>query len=281
MKTATLANGVTMPMLGFGVFQIPDASECERVVSEALEAGYRLIDTAYAYGNEQAVGKAIRASGIAREEIFVTSKLWIQDAGETRAKEAIAKSLDNLQLEKLDLLLIHQPFGDVYGTWRAMQTAYNAGSLRAIGVSNFHPDRLMDLMMHNDIVPMVNQVETHPFYQRETDRAFMQENNILMQSWASFAEGKNDIFKHPVLSAIGRKYGKSVAQVILRWLNQRGIAVIPKSVTLTRIQENADIFDFALSADDMAAIAALDTGETLFFNHRDPERVKWLSGVTF
>jgi 2,5-diketo-D-gluconate reductase A len=276
MKKVVLNNGVEMPILGFGVFQIPDAEECERSVSEALQAGYRLIDTAAAYGNEEAVGNAIRRSGMAREEIFVTTKLWISDAGDERAKKAFERSLRRLQLDYLDLYLIHQPYGDVYGSWRAMEELYREGRVRAIGVSNFHPDRLMDLMVHNEVVPAVNQVETHPFNQQIEAQQFMREHGVQIESWGPFAEGRNNIFGNELLLSIAGKYNKSVAQVILRWLTQRGVVAIPKSVRKERIVENFNVFDFELNPEDMAAIATLDTKESLFFDHRDPKMVKML-----
>lgn len=276
MQKVVLNNGVEMPILGFGVFQIADAEECERSVYDALQAGYRLIDTAAAYENEEAVGKAIKRSGVAREEIFVTTKLWIQDAGYESAKRAFGRSLKRLQLDYLDLYLIHQPYGDVYGAWRAMEELNREGSSRAIGVSNFHPDRLMDLMVHNEVVPAVNQVETHPFNQQVEAHQFMRENNVQIESWGPFAEGRNNIFKNEVLLPIAGKYGKSVAQVILRWLTQREVVAIPKSVRKERMVENFNIFDFELSADDMTAIATLDTKQSLFFDHRDPKMVKML-----
>jgi diketogulonate reductase-like aldo/keto reductase len=276
MKNVVLNNGVEMPMLGFGVFQIPDAEECERSVSEALQTGYRLIDTAAAYGNEEAVGGAIKRSGIPREEIFITTKLWVSDAGYESAKKAFERSLQRLQLDYLDLYLIHQPYGDVYGSWRAMEELYRERRVRAIGVSNFHPDRLMDLMVHNEVVPAVNQVETHPFHQQLEAQQFMRENNVQIESWGPFAEGKNNIFQNEVLLSIAGKYGKSVAQVILRWLTQREVVAIPKSVRKERIVENFNIFDFELSADDMVAVATLDTKQSLFFDHRDPKMVKML-----
>ena len=276
MKTVKLNNGIEMPILGFGVFQIPDAEECERSVMDAINAGYRLIDTAAAYMNEKAVGNAIQKSGVAREELFITTKLWIQDAGYETTKKAFVHSLMLLQLDYLDLYLIHQPYGDVHGSWRAMEELYQEGKVRAIGVSNFQPDRLMDLIVFNKVVPTVNQVETHPFNQQIENQIFMKENNVQIESWGPFAEGKNDIFKNDLLASIGKKQNKSIAQVILRWLTQRGIVVIPKSVRKERIIENFNIFDFELSAEDMAAIATLDTGKSLFFDHQDPAIVKWL-----
>jgi 2,5-diketo-D-gluconate reductase A len=276
MKTVTLNNGVEMPLLGFGVFQMNDAEECERCVVEAINTGYRLIDTAASYGNEAAVGNAIQRSGVAREDLFVTTKLWIQDAGYDSAKQAFERSLQRLQLEYLDLYLIHQPFGDVYGAWRAMEELYREGRIRAIGVSNFHPDRIMDLIVHNQVVPAVNQIETHPFCQQIETQKFLAENKVQIESWGPFAEGKNNIFQNEVLGSLATKYNKSVAQVILRWLTQRGVVAIPKSVRKERIVENFNVFDFELSAEDIAAIAGLDTKASLFFDHRDPAVVKRL-----
>ena len=266
-----------MPLLGFGVFQVEDLAECERSVSEALRLGYRLIDTAASYGNEEAVGNAIKRSGVPREELFVTTKLWIQDAGYDKARRAFERSMRRLQLETLDLYLIHQPYGDVYGSWRAMEELYREGRIRAIGVSNFHPDRLMDLMMHNEIAPAVDQIETHPFHQQIETQTFLQENGVQMESWGPFAEGRNDIFHNALLRSIGENHRKSVAQVILRWLTQRGVVAIPKSVRKERIAENINVFDFELSPDEMSSIATLDTGTSSFFDHRDPAMVKWLS----
>ncbi|GIP22259.1 aldo/keto reductase [Paenibacillus sp. J22TS3] len=274
MQTVTLNNGITMPIIGFGVYQVPDAEECENAVYEALMAGYRLIDTASGYLNEEAVGRAIKRSGIPREELFITTKLWVQDAGYESAKLAFAKSLKKLQLDYLDLYLIHQPFGDYYGAWRAMEELYREGTIKAIGVSNFLPDRLMDLIMHNEIVPAVNQIETHPFYQQTESAAFMKEQGVLHQSWAPFAEGRGNLFGNEVLALIAEKHNKSIAQVVLRWLVQRGVVVIPKSVRKERIVENIDIFDFELHADDMEQISTLDTGESLFLSYRDPEVAK-------
>lgn len=276
MQSVTLNNGVVMPLLGFGVFQIPDLEECERSVAEALRVGYRLIDTAAAYGNEAAVGAAIKASGVPREDLFVTTKLWIQDTGYEQTKRAFERSLQRLQLDYLDLYLIHQPYGDVYGAWRAMEELYQAGVIRAIGVSNFHPDRVMDLIVHNQVVPAVNQVETHPFQQQIENQRFLVENQVQIESWGPFAEGRNNIFSNELLAGIAAQHGKSVAQVILRWLVQREVVAIPKSVRPERIAENFAVFDFALSAEEMAAIATLDTKTSLFFDHRDPAMVKWL-----
>jgi 2,5-diketo-D-gluconate reductase A len=276
IPSVTLNNGVSMPLLGFGVFQVTDLAECERSVLDAIETGYRLLDTAASYGNEEAVGKAIQKSGVARDELFITTKLWVQDASYDGAKQAFERSLDKLQLEYLDLYLIHQPYGDVFGAWRAMQELYQAGRIKAIGVSNFHPDRVMDFIVHNEIAPAVNQIETHPFHQQIETQTLLQENKVQIESWGPFAEGKNNIFHNDVLLAIAEKHGKSVAQVILRWLTQRGVVAIPKSVRKERMAENLDVFDFELSADDMNAIAALDSKQSAFFDHRDPAMVKWL-----
>jgi 2,5-diketo-D-gluconate reductase A len=276
MQKVILNNGVEMPILGFGVFQMNDSKECEQAVYDALRAGYRLIDTAASYLNEEAVGRAIKRSDVPREELFITTKLWVQDAGYEGTKKAFAKSLERLQLDYLDLYLIHQPFGDVHGSWRAMEELYREGKIKAIGVSNFHPDRLMDLTIHNEVIPAVNQVETHPFNQQMESAQFMKENNVQIQSWGPFAEGKNDIFRNAVLVSIAEKHNKSVAQVILRWLTQRGVVAIPKSVRKERIIENFNIFDFELSQEDMENISTLDTNQSLFFSHRDPEMVKWI-----
>jgi 2,5-diketo-D-gluconate reductase A len=276
MQKVILNNGVEMPILGFGVFQIADQNECEQSVYDAIMAGYRLIDTAASYLNEEAVGRAIKRSGVAREELFITTKLWVQDAGYERTKNAFKKSLERLQLDYLDLYLIHQPFGDVHGSWRAMEELYREGKVRAIGISNFHEDRLIDLIIHNEVVPAVNQVETHPFNQQIQNAKFMKENNVQIESWAPFAEGKNNLFQNELLIAIAEKYNKSVAQVVLRWLTQREVVVIPKSVRKERIIENFNIFDFELSQGDMESITTLDTKQSLFFSHRDPEKVKWI-----
>ena len=277
MQKVTLNNGLEMPLLGFGVFQMNDPAECERSVLDAIETGYRLIDTAASYGNEEAVGRAIKKSGVAREELFITTKLWIADTGEERTKAAFERSLNRLELDYLDLYLIHQPYGDVYGAWRAMEKLYREGRTKAIGVSNFHPDRVMDFIVHNEVAPAVNQIETHPFHQQIETQKFLQENGVQIESWGPFAEGKNNIFYNEVLSPIAAKHGKSVAQVILRWLTERGVVAIPKSVRKKRMAENLGIFDFELSLDDMNAIATLDTNQSLFFDHRDPNMVKMLS----
>lgn len=271
-----LNNGVEMPILGFGVFQMNNPEECEQAVYDALMAGYRLIDTAASYLNEEAVGRAIKRSGVPREELFITTKLWVQDAGYETTKKAFANSMERLQLDYLDLYLIHQPFGDVHGSWRAMEELYREGKIKAIGVSNFHPDRLIDLIIHNEVIPAVNQVETHPFNQQIESAQFMKENHVQIQSWGPFAEGKNEIFQNEVLVSIAEQYNKSVAQVILRWLAQRGVVAIPKSVRKERIIENFNIFDFELSQVDMKTISTLDTKQSLFFSHRDPEMVKWI-----
>lgn len=279
MQKVVLNNGVEMPILGFGVYQVTDLEECERSVYEAIRAGYRLIDTAAAYQNEEAVGTAIQKSGVPREEIFVTTKLWIQDTGYENTKKAFERSLKRLQLDYLDLYLIHQPYGDVYGSWRVMEELYREGKIRAIGVSNFQPDRLMDLIVYNEVVPAINQIETHPFNQQIETQKFLQENKVQIESWGPFAEGKNNIFKNELLLSIAGKHRKTVAQVILRWLTQRGVVVIPKSVRKERIVENFNIFDFELSPEDMDAIISLDMKVSSFFDHRDPEMVKQLSTV--
>jgi 2,5-diketo-D-gluconate reductase A len=275
MHYVVLNNGVKMPIFGFGVYQIPD-EECEQCVLDALQIGYRLIDTAAAYMNEAAVGRAIKKSGARRAEIFVTTKLWIQDAGYESTKKALEKSLAKLQLDYLDLYLIHQPYGDVHCSWRAMEELYKEGKVRAIGVSNFQPDRIMDLIIPNEVTPAINQIETHPFCQQIETQKFLQENNVQIQSWGPFAEGKNDIFKNELLLSIAGKYRKTVPQIILRWLTQRSVVAIPKSVQKNRIAENFEIFDFELNPGDIDAIATLDTKSSSFLDHRDPEIVKWL-----
>lgn len=278
MKTVKLNNGIEMPILGFGVYQV-EPDETENVVFEALQTGYRSIDTAAIYLNEEAVGRAIKRSGIPREELFITTKLWIQDSGYENAKKAFEESMQKLQLDYLDLYLIHQPFGDYYGSWRAMEELYKEGRIRALGVSNFSPDRVIDLILNNEIVPAVNQIETHPFYQQVETQKFLQGHHVQIESWGPFAEGKNDIFSNEVLKSIGDKYGKSIAQVILRWMIQRDVVVIPKSVRKERMQENFDVFDFELTIDDMNVIRSFDTAQSVFLDHRDPETVKFLSGV--
>lgn len=279
MEYVELNNGVKMPILGFGVYQVDDLEECERCVSDAIDVGYRSIDTAQAYGNEEAVGRAIRKSGVPREELFVTTKVWITNAGYANAKKSVDESLEKLQLDYLDLLLIHQPFNDYYGTYRAMEDLYNEGKLRAIGVSNFYPDRLIDLIQFNKVVPAVNQVETHPFNQQKKAQDIMNKHGVQIESWGPFAEGKNGMFTNETLKTIGEKYNKSNAQVALRYLIQKGVVVIPKTVNKDRMEENFDVFDFELTKEDMDAIAALDQGESLFFSHSDPETVEYLTGL--
>jgi diketogulonate reductase-like aldo/keto reductase len=276
MKKVKLNNGVEMPILGFGVFQVTDLNECERSVVDAIQTGYRLIDTAQSYQNEEAVGTAIKRSGVPREELFITTKLWIQSNGYEGTKRAFENSLKKLQLDYLDLYLIHQPYGDVYGEWRAMEELYKEGRIKAIGVSNFHPDRLIDLIVHTEIVPAVNQIETHPFHQQIGTQKFLQDNNVQIESWGPFAEGKNNIFHNELLASIAEKHNKSIAQVILRWLTQRGVIAIPKSVYKERMEENFNSLDFQLSTDEMEKIKTLDTNASLFFDHRDPAMVKWL-----
>ena len=275
MEHRILNNGVEMPVLGFGVYQVGE-TVCEQCVRDAIAAGYRSIDTASAYLNERAVGRAIRRSGVPREELFITTKLWVQDAGYESTKRAFAKSLERLQLDYLDLYLIHQPFGDVYGSWRAMEELYREGAVRAIGVSNFQPDRLVDLILHNEVVPAVNQVETHPFCQQAEAAAVMASEGVQIESWAPFAEGRNNLFGNGTLVSLAAKYRKSVAQVI-----QRGVVVIPKSVRPERMAENIDVFDFHLAPEDMDLIATLDTRRSCFLSHRDPETVKWLGTMKY
>lgn len=274
MDNVTLNNGVKMPILGFGVYQISDLEECEEIVYQAITQGYRLIDTAAAYGNEEAIGKAIKRSGIPREELFLTTKLWISDATYEGTKKAFQRSLERLDLEYVDLYLIHQPLNDVYGAWRAMEELYKEGKIKAIGVANFYPDRLIDLAAFNEVTPAVNQIEINPFFQRTADQKAMVEKGLQVEGWAPFAEGKNNLFQNELLQQIGDQYGKSVAQVILRWHIQRGIVAIPKSANVARMQQNFDVFDFELSAEDMDKITTLDQQKSSFFDHREPEAVE-------
>jgi len=276
MQTVKLNNGVEIPILGFGVFQITDLAECERSVIDAIEVGYNHIDTAASYMNEEAVGRGIKQSGVARDKLFITTKLWIQRNGYESTLKAFERSLKRLQLDYIDLYLIHQPYGDVYGEWRAMEELYGQGKVRAIGVSNFQPDRIMDLMVHNKITPAVNQIEVNPFQQQIVTQKFLQDNSVQVEAWAPFAEGRNNIFQNETLLTIATKHNKSVAQVILRWVMQRGIVALAKSVRKERMMENIKVFDFELNAEDMAAITTLDTKTSNFFDHRDPEKVKWL-----
>lgn len=276
MQTVKLNNGIEIPILVFGVFQIADPTECERSVVDAIEVGYNHIDTAASYQNEEAVGRGIKQSGVARERLFITTKLWIQSNGYEGTIRAFERSLNRLQLDYIDLYLIHQPFGDVYGEWRAMEELYQQGKIRAIGVSNFQPDRIMDLIIHNKITPAVNQIEVNPFQQQIDTQKFLQDNGVQVEAWAPFAEGRNNIFQNEILLNIAAKYKKSAAQVILRWVLQRGIIALAKSTRKERMIENISVFDFVLSPDDMAAIATLDTKTSSFFDHRDPKMVKWL-----
>lgn len=279
MQTVKLNNGVEMPILGFGVYQVPDGSDCEKAVSEAIEVGYRMFDTAQAYGNEESVGNAIKKSGIAREEFFIVTKVWISNAGYEKAKASIDESLRKLQTNYIDLLLIHQPFGDYYGTYRAMEDAYKEGKLRAIGVSNFYPDRFVDLSHFCEIQPAINQVETHVFNQQKAAKEIMKKYNTQIMAWGPFAEGKNNLFTNETLKEIGDKYGKSVAQVALRFLTQEGVVVIPKSVKKERMEQNFNIFDFTLTGEELDKIRALDLGHSLFFSHYDPATVEMIIGL--
>jgi diketogulonate reductase-like aldo/keto reductase len=276
MQKVVLNNGVEMPILGFGVFQVTDLKECENGVLSALETGYRLIDTAASYMNETAVGNAIKKSGVSREELFITTKLWVHDNGYEKTKKAFDKSLNKLQLDYLDLYLIHQPFSDVHGSWRAMEDLYKNGKVKAIGVSNFQPDRIMDLITFNEVIPAVNQIETHPFNQQIETQKFLIENKVQIESWGPFAEGKNNLFNNELLLSIASKHKKSIAQVVIRWLTMRGVIAIPKSVKKERIKENFNIFDFELSTEDMESIATLDMKKSSFFDHHDPEIIKWM-----
>jgi 2,5-diketo-D-gluconate reductase A len=278
MEKVKLNNGIEIPILGFGVFQIPDAAECERCVIDAIQTGYRLIDTAASYLNEEAVGKAIIKSAVPRKDLFITTKLWVQDTGYETTKKAFKRSLKRLQLDYLDLYLIHQPYGDVHGSWRAMEELNREGKARAIGVANFQTDRVMDLICFNKVVPALNQIETHPFNQQIEAHRFLLENGVQHESWGPFAEGKKDIFKNELLGSIGSRNKKSIAQVILRWLTQKGIVAIPKSVRKERMEENFNVFDFQLSDDEMRSIETLDQRVSAFFDHRDPASVKWLAG---
>lgn len=279
MKYVTLNNGVNMPQLGFGVFQIADPLSCEQAVTDAISTGYRMIDTAASYGNEEAVGRAIKHCGISREELFITTKLWISDTSYEGAKKAFQKSLDRLGLDYLDLYLIHQPLNDYYGAWRAMEELYKEGKVRAIGVCSFYPDRLADLIAFNEITPAVNQVEANVFFQQKGSQKYMESKGVIMEGWAPFAEGKNDLFHNETLKNIGAKYGKSIAQVVLCWLLQRGIVCIPKSIKKERMEENFNVFDFSLDKEDIQKIEALDTGKSCFFDHRDPVVVENLTGL--
>ena len=276
MQTVKLNNGIEVPILGFGVFQVTDAAECERSVVDAIQIGYNHIDTAASYQNEEAVGRGIKRSGVPREELFITTKLWIQSNGYEGTLKAFENSLERLQFDYIDLYLIHQPFGDVYGEWRAMEELYQQGKIRAIGVSNFQSDRIIDLIIHNKITPAVNQIEVNPFQQQLDTQTFLQDNSVQVEAWAPFAEGKNNIFQNELLKSIATRHNKSIAQVILRWLVQREIIALSKSTRKERMVENISVFDFELTAEDIAAITTLDTKTSSFFDHRNPEMVKWL-----
>lgn len=280
METVKLNNGVEMPKLGFGVFQVTDLDQCEQAVVGAIDSGYRLIDTAAAYQNEAAVGRAIKRSGVDRKELFITSKLWVSDANYERAQKGIEQSLNNLGLDYLDLYLLHQPYGDVVGAWRALEEAYKAGKIRAIGVSNFYGDQLKNLELSNEVKPAINQIEVNPWYQQKSEVDFAQSDDIQVEAWAPFAEGKHEIFTNKVIAEIANKYGKSNGQVILRWLLQRGIVVIPKSVHKNRMAENINVFDFELKSDEMNALNNLDKGESQFFDHRDPRVIEQIFGAS-
>ncbi|MGV3000149.1 aldo/keto reductase [Streptococcus suis] len=278
MQTVTLHNGVEMPTVGFGVFQIPDPETCQQVVEEAIRTGYRLIDTAQAYGNEEAVGRAIRNAGVPREELFITTKLWISDMSYQGAKEAFAASMEKLGLDYLDLYLLHQPVGDTFGAWRAVEELYQEGKIRAIGVSNFKPDQIANLALFNTVKPMVNQIELHVFNQKPEERAYLASKDIQVQSWGAFAEGKFDVFTHPVLTEIANKYGKSTAQVMLRFQLQSGIVSLSKSANPERVRQNFDIFDFTLTEEDMTAIQGLNTDTTVFADHHQAKTIEALAG---
>ena len=278
MKSVKLNNGISMPLLGFGVFQMNDAAECERAVIDAIETGYRLIDTAASYQNETQVGNALKQSGIDRGELFLTTKLWLQDTHYEGAKAQFERSLNRLQVDYVDLYLIHQPIGDVHGAWRAMEELVDAGKIKSIGVSNFHPDRLADLMAFNKIVPAVNQIEVNPFNQQLHAASWNQSRGVQPEAWAPFAEGRNGLFQNPLLTGMGEKYGKSVAQVVLRWLLQRGIVSLAKSVRKERMEQNLNVLDFDLTAEEMITITAMDTATSAFFSHRDPAMIEWLAG---
>lgn len=279
MQNVTLNNGVQMPILGFGVYQIPP-DDTQRAVSEALDVGYRHIDTAAAYDNEEQVGQAVAAAGLPRDDLFVTTKLWIQDRGKDFAFELVERSLTKLGLDYVDLMLIHQPFGDIYSSWHALEEAHAKGLIRAIGVSNFYPDRLVDLIEHNEVTPAVNQIETHPFFQRADYQQLMAGRGVQIESWGPFAEGKNDLFTNPVLAEIGRAHDKSVAQIVLAWLIQRGVVAIPKSVNRDRMAQNFDVFDIELTDDQMSQIAGLDTGSSVFIDHHDPKTAEFFASTT-